>query len=152
MLNLRGTLFRTVPQLEQFAYASFVIIFSKKRMTEPSVRSEASQGVNAETPLDYFRNRMVKKLKENKIQLAPENEGLFHRISDIVVGVCSKGVLKSTGIVNIKLQASEPRVGDIIIADSKGFGKVANKDEILNSLFERSVVGTYLGSGKILLR
>jgi hypothetical protein len=102
--------------------------------------------------LAYFRNRITKKLKENKIQLAPENEGLFHRISDVVVGVCSKGVLKSTGIVNIKMLSSEPHVGDIIIADSKGYGKIANKDEILNSLFGHNVVGTYLGSGQILLR
>jgi hypothetical protein len=123
------------------------------------VRIEDSE---TETPLDYFKNRLTKKLKENKIQLTPENEGLFHKISDIVVGVCSKGVLKSTGIVNIKLQraeplsgsreSSEPSIGDIIIADSKGFGKIANKDEIINNLFSHSVVGTYLGNGQILLR
>jgi hypothetical protein len=97
---------------------------------------------------------MVKKLKENKIQLSPENEGLFHKISDIVVGVCSKGVLKSTGIVSIKIKSEErPQVGDIIIADSKGFGKIANKDEIINSLFGHNVVGVYLGSdSQILLR
>jgi hypothetical protein len=105
-----------------------------------------------ETTLDYFKNRITKKLKENKLKLAPENEGLFHRISDVVVGVCEKGFLKSTGIVSIRLVSTEPKIGDIIIADSKGFGRVASKDEILNSLFERSVVGTYLGSGKILLR
>jgi hypothetical protein len=102
----------------------------------------------------YFRNRLTKKLEEqqnaertkNKIQLSPENEGLFHRISDIVVGVCSKGILKSTGIVNIKIKSEElPQIGDIIIADSKGFGKIANKDEIINNLFNHSVVGTYLG-------
>jgi hypothetical protein len=101
----------------------------------------------------YFRNRITKKLKEDKIQLSPENEGLFHRISDIVVGVCSKGLLKSTGIVNIKIKSEEhPQIGDIIIADSKGFGKIANKDEIINSLFNHSVVGTYLEDGQILLR
>jgi hypothetical protein len=103
--------------------------------------------------VSYFKNRVVKKLKENKIQLAPENEGLFHRISDIVVGVCSKGLLKSTGLVNIKLGVNEnPQIGDIIIADSKGFGKIANRDEIINSLFAHSVVGVYLGSNQILLR
>jgi hypothetical protein len=121
-----------------------------------SERSEIRGGTTKTSGKDlvsYFKNRVVKKLKENKIQLAPENEGLFHRISDIVVGVCSKGILKSTGLVNIKLGVNEnPQIGDIIIADSKGFGRIANRVEIINSLFAHSVVGVYLGNNQVLLR